>query len=66
MSTAPSMSASLAMSPRSAAVLNMSISHLRTSASKAAEMRAISGWRRASAITSVQSFTCSIGRTAKW
>ena len=40
----------------------MSISHLRTSASNAAEMRAISGLRRASDMTSVQSLTCSIER----
>ena len=33
---------------------------------EAAEMRAISGLRRASDMTSVHSFTCSIERTVKW
>ena len=54
------------MSPRSAPARMRSISHFFTSASNAAEMRAISGLRRASDMISVQIFTCSSGRSEKW
>ena len=66
MSTAPSMSASLAMSP----LLGGGVEHVDQPFAdvgiERAEMRAISGLRRASDITSVHSLTCSIERTVKW
>src|SRR5215216_1450667 len=65
MVTTASKSTSEGMSPRSAPARNRSISQRFTSASKAAEMRAISGLRRASAEISVHNFTCSSGRSAK-
>src|SRR5262249_28815825 len=66
MVTTPSRSTSVGMSPRAAAARKSSRIHFFTSASNEEEMRAISGLRRASAMTSVHSSTCSVGRTAKW